>query len=118
MAKSNCNAKGGGIIQIDEGMVKGHLDKIAKGTVEETLNELLEADAERLVKRQAFFPFGDNYNSLNGFGENSVYLLYFSIFGRIYTVARNIELQNYAVMHDPVNGRSCHHGIFEYFFPL
>jgi len=48
MAKSNCNAKGGGIIQIDEGMVKGHLDKIVKGTVEETLNELLEADAERL----------------------------------------------------------------------
>jgi len=48
MAKSNCNAKGGGIIQIDEGMVKGHLNKIVKGTVEETLNELLEADAERL----------------------------------------------------------------------
>ena len=48
MTKSNCNAKGGAIIQVDEGMIKEHVGEIVKGTVEETLNALLEADAERL----------------------------------------------------------------------
>jgi len=48
MAKSNCTAKQGEIIQIDEGMIKDHLGKIVKDTVEETLNALLDADAERL----------------------------------------------------------------------
>jgi len=48
MTKSNCNAKGGGIIQVDEGMSREHVGEIVKGTVEETLNAMLEADAERL----------------------------------------------------------------------
>jgi len=48
MTKSNCNAKGGGIIQVDEGMIREHVGEIVKGTVEETLNAMLEADAERL----------------------------------------------------------------------
>ena len=48
MTKINCTAKQGEIIQIDEGMIKDHLGKIVKGTVEETLNALLDADAERL----------------------------------------------------------------------
>ncbi|MHA1942637.1 MAG: IS256 family transposase [Candidatus Hodarchaeales archaeon] len=50
MTKSNCTAKQGEIIQIDEGMIKDHLGKIVKGTVEETLNALLDADADRLCK--------------------------------------------------------------------
>jgi len=48
MTKSNCNAKGGAIIQVDEGMIREHVGEIVKGTVEETLNAMLEADAERL----------------------------------------------------------------------
>ena len=48
MTKSNCTAKEGEIIQIDEGMIKEHLGKIVKGTVEDTLNALLDADADRL----------------------------------------------------------------------
>ncbi len=47
MTKSNCTAKEGEIIQIDEGMIKDHLGKIVKGTVEDTLNALLDADADR-----------------------------------------------------------------------
>lgn len=48
MAKSNCTAKEGKIVQIDEGMIKDHLGDIVKGTVEETINTLLDADADRL----------------------------------------------------------------------
>ena len=48
MTKSNCTGNQGEIIQIDEKMIKDHLGKIVKGTVEETLNGLLDADAEKL----------------------------------------------------------------------
>jgi len=36
------------VIKIDDERIKGHLDKIVRGTVEETLNALLDAEAERL----------------------------------------------------------------------
>jgi transposase-like protein len=54
MTKSNCTAKTGEIIQIDEGMIKDHLGKIVKGTVEETLNALLDADADRLCNASKY----------------------------------------------------------------
>jgi putative transposase len=54
MTKSNCTAKQGEIIQIDEGMIKDHLGKIVKGTVEETLNTLLDADADRLCNAEKY----------------------------------------------------------------
>jgi transposase-like protein len=54
MTKSNCTAKQGKIIQIDEGMIKDHLGKIVKGTVEETLNALLDADADRLCNASKY----------------------------------------------------------------
>jgi transposase-like protein len=38
----------GRLIQIDEEQIKGHLDQIVVGAVEETLNGLLEKEAERL----------------------------------------------------------------------
>ncbi len=38
----------GRLIQIDEEQIKGHLDRIVVGAVEETLNGLLEKEAERL----------------------------------------------------------------------
>jgi transposase-like protein len=39
----------GKIIQIDEAQIKGHLDDMVRGTVEEMLNGLLDAEAEQLV---------------------------------------------------------------------
>ena len=54
MTKSNCTAKEGKIIQIDEGMIKDHVGKIVKGTVEETLNSLLDADADRLCNAERY----------------------------------------------------------------
>ena len=54
MAKSNCIAKEGKIVQIDEGMIKEHLGTIVKGTVEETINTLLDADAKRLCNAERY----------------------------------------------------------------
>ena len=36
------------VIKIDDERIKGHLDRVVRGTVEETLNALLDAEAERL----------------------------------------------------------------------
>jgi putative transposase len=53
MSKIKGNDEGkssqGKIIQIDEDQIKGHLDKMVRGTVEEMLNGLLDAEAEQLV---------------------------------------------------------------------
>ena len=37
------------VISIDEERVRGHLDRIVRSSVEETLNDLLDAEADRLV---------------------------------------------------------------------
>lgn len=42
------NAKSAKIIQIDEDQVKDHLGELVRGTVEETLNNLLDAEADQL----------------------------------------------------------------------
>ena len=41
-------AKAGQIIRIEQEQLNRHLDKIVRGTVERTLNELLDAEADRL----------------------------------------------------------------------
>ena len=40
----------GNVISIDDERIKSHLDRVVRGTVEETLNALLEAEADRLCK--------------------------------------------------------------------
>jgi transposase-like protein len=40
----------GGVIRVDESMVKSHLDKVVVSTVEQTLNALLEAEVYQLCK--------------------------------------------------------------------
>jgi transposase-like protein len=42
------------VIKIDDERIKGHLDRIVRGTVEETLNALLEAEAERLCNASRY----------------------------------------------------------------
>ena len=42
------------IIEINEGEVKSHLGKIVKDTIEETLNGLLNAEADKLCKAQRY----------------------------------------------------------------
>jgi len=44
----------GPVVQIDEGRIKAHLDEVVvRATVEETLNALLDAEAERQLHTKA-----------------------------------------------------------------
>ena len=38
------------IVQLNEEVIKGQIKELARGSVEETLNELLEAEAEKLIQ--------------------------------------------------------------------
>jgi putative transposase len=42
------------VVRIDDDRIKGHLDRVVRGTVEETLNGLLEAEADRLCNAQRY----------------------------------------------------------------
>jgi transposase-like protein len=44
----------GNVISIDDERIKSHLDRVVRGTVEETLNALLEAEADRLCNAQRY----------------------------------------------------------------
>jgi hypothetical protein len=42
------------VITIDDERIKSHLDRVVRGSVEETLNALLEAEAARLCNAQRY----------------------------------------------------------------
>jgi putative transposase len=42
----------GNVITIDDERIKNHLDRVVRGSVEETLNALLDAEADRLCNAQ------------------------------------------------------------------
>ena len=42
------------VITIDDERIKSHLDRVVRGRVEETLNALLEAEADRLCNAQRY----------------------------------------------------------------
>jgi putative transposase len=44
----------GNVVHIDEDRIKGHLDRIVRGSVEETLNQLLDAEAQRLCSAERY----------------------------------------------------------------
>jgi hypothetical protein len=54
MTQGHSNAKRGKIIQIDEEQVKDHLGEIVGGTVQETLNALLDDEADRLCRAKRY----------------------------------------------------------------
>ena len=54
MTKKNCTKKAGKIIQIDEVGIKDHLGEIVRGTVQETLNTLLDEEADRLCNARRY----------------------------------------------------------------
>lgn len=47
-AGSGLKPVSGPVVQIDEGRIQAHLDEVVRSTVEETLNALLDAEADRL----------------------------------------------------------------------
>src|SRR5215471_12579252 len=42
------------VIRIDEGQLKGHLDQVVRDSVEQTLNALLDAEADALCNAQRY----------------------------------------------------------------
>ena len=42
------------VIRIDESEIRGHLDELVRGTVEETLNGLLDAEADEMCRAQRY----------------------------------------------------------------
>ena len=44
----------GNVIKIDDERIKNHLDRVVRRSVEETLNALLEAEADRLCSAQRY----------------------------------------------------------------
>lgn len=42
------------VIRIDESEIRGHLDEMVRGTVEETLNSLLDAEADEMCRAQRY----------------------------------------------------------------
>ena len=50
----NCTSKSDKIIQLNENAVKNHLGQIVRNTVEETLNEMLDAEADRLCNAEKY----------------------------------------------------------------
>lgn len=51
---SNSKAESGKIAQIDEERIRKHLVEIVRGSVQETLNELLDAEADRLCNARRY----------------------------------------------------------------
>ena len=49
MSKDSTNNSAGKIIQINEEQIKDHLGQMVRGTVEETLNAMLEQEAQQLI---------------------------------------------------------------------
>jgi putative transposase len=56
----------GKVIRIDEGEIRGHLDKMVRGTVEETLNALLDAEADELCQAQRYERSADRVDTRAG----------------------------------------------------
>ena len=54
MAQKESSTEGGTIIQINEKQIKDHLGEIVKGTVQETLNALLDEEASRLCNARRY----------------------------------------------------------------
>jgi transposase-like protein len=56
----------GKVIRIDEGEIRGHLDEMVRGTVEETLNGLLDAEADELCRAQRYERSADRVDTRAG----------------------------------------------------
>ena len=53
-SSKSSSEKPGKILRIDEEEVRGHLDRVVRESVEETLNTLLDEEADRLCKARRY----------------------------------------------------------------
>jgi putative transposase len=61
----------GQVIQIDEARTRDHLGEMIRGTVEETLNALLEAEADQLCGAGRYEPSEERQDTRAGSYERS-----------------------------------------------
>jgi len=61
------------VIQIDEKKVCGHLDRIVRSTVEQTINDLLDAEADRLVGADRYQRTGQRKDYRSGHYERKLH---------------------------------------------
>ncbi len=52
--KKNTTKRMSKVIRIDESEIRGHLDEMVRGTVEETLNAMFDAEADEMCKSQRY----------------------------------------------------------------
>lgn len=52
--EKNCNSESEKIIQLNESAVRNHLGQIVRNTVEQTLNEMLDAEADQLCNAEKY----------------------------------------------------------------
>ena len=62
----------GRVVHIDEGKIRGHLDEMVRGTVEQTLNDLLDAEADRLCNAPKYARSPDRVDSRAGHYERKL----------------------------------------------
>jgi putative transposase len=72
----------GQVVKIDEGRIRDHLGELVRGTVEETLNGLLEAEAERLCNAARYERTAERRDSRAGHYQR-----------KLQTKAGEVELQ-------------------------
>ncbi len=54
------------VIRIDENEIRGHLDEMVRGTVEETLNATLDAEADEMCQAQRYERSADRVDTRAG----------------------------------------------------
>jgi transposase-like protein len=77
MADRNTNAGEGkgldGVIRVDEAEVKAHLGEMVRQSVEETLNEMLQAEADRLCRAKRYERSPDRADTRAGHYERRLH---------------------------------------------
>jgi transposase-like protein len=63
----------GNVIAINEGLIKDHLDKSVKTTVEETLNAMLDAEADQLCGARRYEHSPDRLDTRAGHYERQLH---------------------------------------------
>lgn len=63
----------GEVIHIDQNLVQQHLGEVVRATVEETLNAMLDADADRLCQAQRYEHSPDRVDTRAGHYERQLH---------------------------------------------
>ena len=61
-----------GAIRVDEQQIRGHIDEAVRSSVEETLNALLDAEADQIIGAQRYEPSADRRDTRAGHYERKL----------------------------------------------